>query len=280
MSKKVSCLYVVCVLPLLSIGAVGDPENARGMSKSEQELLGKYLLQRLLGKSVERNTDPLTRIAERADRVFDDLLSSASVVYPEYETDADSVDVDFQYSDTNEEVSELKQPSQTIATIVPAPSNLKTDHKYCTDCNTAGKPTKSKFSMPLTTLGVKKYYIGIFFKANWARSAQYCRYHGMHLASINTEEEQKKLEDHIQSLGFGHEHFWTSGTDQAEEGKFFWMATGKPLTYENWNIGEPNNYEYEGGEREHCLELWNRDGKGLKWNDTPCSFETFFICEV
>jgi len=81
-------------------------------------------------------------------------------------------------------------------------------------------------------------------------------------------------------IGFGHEHFWTSGTDQAEEGKFFWMATGKPLTYENWNIGEPNNYEYEGGEREHCLELWNRDGKGLKWNDTPCSFETFFICEV
>merc|ERR1719481_952159 len=81
-------------------------------------------------------------------------------------------------------------------------------------------PTKSRFSMPLTTLGVKKYYLGIFFKANWARAAQYCRYHGMHLASVNTEEEQRQLEEHIQSLGFGHEHFWTSGTDQAEEGKF------------------------------------------------------------
>ena len=33
------------------------------------------------------------------------------------------------------------------------------------------------------------------------------------------------------------------GSDQAEEGKFFWMSTGKPLTYENWNTGEPNNYE-------------------------------------
>ena len=39
------------------------------------------------------------------------------------------------------------------------------------------------------------------------------------------------------------------------------MSTGKPLGWENWNAGEPNNYEYEGGEREHCLELWNRDGK-------------------
>merc|ERR1712025_287677 len=72
----------------------------------------------------------------------------------------------------------------------------------------------------------------------------------------------------------------TSGIDQGEEGKFVWMSTGKPLGWENWNAGEPNNYEYEGGEREHCLELWNRDGKGLKWNDSPCSFETYFICEV
>ena len=43
----------------------------------------------------------------------------------------------------------------------------------------------------------------------------------------------------------GHEHFWTSGTDQAEEGKFFWMSTGKPVTYENWNAGEPNNFQYD-----------------------------------
>ena len=60
----------------------------------------------------------------------------------------------------------------------------------------------------------------------------------MHLASVNTEEEQNNIEEHIQSLGklgwnneksyllifisagFGHEHFWTSGTDQAEEGKY------------------------------------------------------------
>ena len=44
-------------------------------------------------------------------------------------------------------------------------------------------------------------------------------------------------------LGMGHEHFWTSGTDQGEEGKFFWMGTGKPVTYQNWNAGEPNNFQ-------------------------------------
>lgn len=158
------------------------------------------------------------------------------------------------------------------------------------------------------------------FQANWYRASQYCRYHGMHLASIASQEENDRLEKHIKDFGLGHEHFWTSGTDQAEEGTFFWMANGRPITFENWNVGEPNNfrwvhsrcsviyrktlffarnevfdrvwrkceariddafgYRYENGEEEHCLELWNRDGKGLKWNDSPCSFETFFVCEV
>ena len=25
--------------------------------------------------------------------------------------------------------------------------------------------------------------------------------------------------------------------------RFFWMSTGKPLTFENWNSGEPNNFQ-------------------------------------
>lgn len=82
------------------------------------------------------------------------------------------------------------------------------------------------------------------------------------------------------SAGLGHEHFWTSGTDLADEGSYFWMANGRPITFTNWNAGEPNNFRYENGEEENCMELWNRDGKGLKWNDSPCSFETYFVCEV
>ncbi|KAF0768650.1 mannose-binding protein C-like isoform X1 [Aphis craccivora] len=135
----------------------------------------------------------------------------------------------------------------------------------------------NKWSLPLLRSGDKKLYLGIFFKANWYKAAQYCRYHGMHLASISSQEENDKLEKYIKDNGLGHEHFWTSGTDQAEEGSFFWLANGRPIGFTNWNAGEPNNFKYENGEEEHCLELWNRDGKGLKWNDSPCSFETFFF---
>ncbi|XP_054288450.1 C-type lectin 37Db isoform X2 [Macrosteles quadrilineatus] len=157
--------------------------------------------------------------------------------------------------------------------------DIDNDSGECTNCVDDG-PALNRWTMPLLKLGEKRYYLGIFFKANWYRAAQYCRYHGMHLASINSQEENDKLEKHIRDFGLGHEHFWTSGTDQAEEGTFFWMSTGRPVTFTNWNTGEPNNFRYENGEEEHCLELWNRDGKGLKWNDSPCSFETFFVCEV
>ena len=96
--------------------------------------------------------------------------------------------------------------------------------------------------MPLARLGEKKYYIGMFFKvaannlifywtprygylltlslqANWFKAEQFCRYHNMHLASINSEEEQRMLEEHITGFGMGNEHFWSSGTDQGEEGR-------------------------------------------------------------
>merc|ERR1712227_925337 len=123
----------------------------------------------------------------------------------------------------------------------------------CVDCGDVHQTT-SRFSMPLTQLGNKKYYLGIFFKANWYKAEQYCRFHGMHLASINKEVEQKDLEEHIESFGMGHEHFWTSGTDQAEEGKFFWVSTGKPVTH---RTGMQENQIISSMRMENRNTVWN-----------------------
>merc|ERR1719189_3466395 len=65
-------------------------------------------------------------------------------------------------------------------------------NEKCVDCVGEGN-TQSRFSMPLAQLGEKKYYLGIFFKANWYKAVQYCRFPGMHLASINSAEEQDNL---------------------------------------------------------------------------------------
>ncbi|XP_046396795.1 C-type lectin 37Db isoform X2 [Ischnura elegans] len=177
-----------------------------------------------------------------------------------------------------------------VVLAVPGHQQQGRSHKRDADCancvddsgfgNSLGSNSLNRWTMPLLKLGEKRYYLGIFFKANWYKANRFCRFHGMQLASISSAEENQLLEDHVKAQGLGLEHFWTSGTDQGEEGTFFWLSNGRPVTYTNWNAGEPNNFRYENGEEEHCLELWNRDGKGLKWNDTPCSFETYFVCEV
>ncbi|XP_030570143.1 uncharacterized protein LOC115769469 isoform X1 [Drosophila novamexicana] len=189
----------------------------------------------------------------------------------------DEYDEDVQESLQSVESEQHDQYYGNIFHRDPSENEVDSD---CPNCVDESQYTPNKWTMPLLKLGEKRYYLGIFFKANWFKATQYCRYHGMHLASISSQEENDRLEKHIRDFGLGHEHFWISGTDLADEGNYFWMATGRPITFTNWNAGEPNNFRYENGEEENCLELWNRDGKGLKWNDSPCSFETYFVCEV
>merc|ERR1719356_571984 len=285
-------LCSVFVLLLSSVSPEPGPDPARdreSLSGVEQELVTRYLLSRLLD-------------SQQTDIDRSDQDSASSIVYPQVSQQRlsrplrklldqakDNIDViDFrtsrheeqqEFSSGQSERSVGVSPSESVPVFLPFPGTSDTNPQAQTSTGST-QERDGKFSMPLVTLDKKKYYIGLFFEANWYKAEQYCRFHGMHLASINSEEEQKNLEEHITSFGMGNEHFWSSGTDQAEEGKFFWMANGKPITYENWNTGEPNNFVYENNEAEHCLELWNRDGKGLRWNDTPCSFETFFVCEL
>lgn len=52
----------------------------------------------------------------------------------------------------------------------------------------------------------------VFTQANWFRAAQYCRFHGMHLASISSQEENDKLEKHIRDFGKLKSHTQISTT--------------------------------------------------------------------
>jgi len=121
----------------------------------------------------------------------------------------------------------------------------------CSNClEERGKSSfvsETRWNMPFIQLGYKRYYVGNFFKANWYKANQYCRFHGMHLASIESKEENSLLEKHIADIGLGAEHFWTSGNDLSEEGSFVWFGNGHPISFTNWNTGEPNNFRYEKG---------------------------------
>lgn len=54
----------------------------------------------------------------------------------------------------------------------------------------------------LNSIQFNVYFFLFFpFQANWFKATQYCRYHGMHLASISSQEENDRLEKHIRDFG-------------------------------------------------------------------------------
>ena len=63
-----------------------------------------------------------------------------------------------------------------------------------------------------------------------------------HLVTIGDANENQWLVD-----TFGTNYAWIGFTDEAEEGTWVWI-TGEPVTYTNWQSGEPNNNGWHGPE--------------------------------
>ncbi|XP_065170343.1 C-type lectin 37Da-like [Atheta coriaria] len=121
---------------------------------------------------------------------------------------------------------------------------------------------------------IKNYYIFKINKLNWHAAFQDCLTRNLQLATITCSEEQTAIDDVINKTGVTNEWLWTSGTDQGEEGNFFWMSTGKPITFSKWSHPQPDN----AGGRENCINLWNTDGV-FTWNDWGCDNKLYYICE-
>lgn len=66
--------------------------------------------------------------------------------------------------------------------------------------------------------------------------------------------------------------FWTSGTRMLDGKTWVWMSTAKPVEYQNWAPGQPNN------KNDQCI-LTMKTYKDFGWNDRNCNCRFFFICE-
>ncbi|XP_053377463.1 MAM and LDL-receptor class A domain-containing protein 2-like [Mercenaria mercenaria] len=117
----------------------------------------------------------------------------------------------------------------------------------------------------------------------WSEAVKICKAEApnAHLVSVNSQKEQNFLLDTIQSdsvyTSMGTSGWYTSGTDERDEGKFVWTDTGYPypVNYTNWHIGQPNNV----GNVQNCLLLQYSDVK-YEWGDVNCQDKHPFICEM
>ena len=91
----------------------------------------------------------------------------------------------------------------------------------------------------------------------WEEANAFCKKHLGYLLAINTEEEQKIMEEFIAD---GKRYSYHIGINDTEkEGSFVW-SSGEKVTYTNWEPNEPNDY----GDGEDYGQIRRKSGQ---WND-------------
>jgi hypothetical protein len=104
----------------------------------------------------------------------------------------------------------------------------------------------------------------------WDVAEPLCAAFGYEMVSISDADENSFVLDAIASYDPSTD-WWIGFTDDAVEGLFRW-SDGTPVTYENWEPGQPNDFFGQ-----DCAEIDAGDGL---WNDESCLF-TFqpYVCE-
>ncbi|XP_033756328.1 perlucin-like [Pecten maximus] len=121
-------------------------------------------------------------------------------------------------------------------------------------------------------------YTILHAKVDWSQATVVCKEINSHLLEIDDAAEESYIHGFL-SLhwrAYDPADFWVGGNDILEEGSWEW-ASGKAMTYTNWDDGQPDN----GGDNdynEHCMEISH--GDAWKWNDQECDEERNVICEI
>ncbi|MDP3997793.1 MAG: lectin-like protein [Candidatus Andersenbacteria bacterium] len=93
---------------------------------------------------------------------------------------------------------------------------------------------------------------------SWYKAEMAAKQLGGHLVTINNQKEN----DWVVSKFGSHSNLWIGLSDPDHDGQFTW-SSGAPVTYTNWEPGEPNNYF----DNEGFAHVDARVTGGV-WNDT------------
>ena len=69
-----------------------------------------------------------------------------------------------------------------------------------------------------------------------------------------------------------YNYWWTSGSDEKQEGRWTWTATGEDFTFSNWAEGQPN-----GGPEQNYMQLIPFHEN--KWWDLEMTDLAYSVCE-
>ena len=101
---------------------------------------------------------------------------------------------------------------------------------------------------------------------SWGDANAACLAAGLQLATVQSAAQNAAL-----ITAAAGNRVWIGGTDAASEGAWVWSASNTPLSYINWDAGEPNNY----GRGEDCMQVIENG----KWNDRKCGNSLKYVCQ-
>ena len=136
-------------------------------------------------------------------------------------------------------------------------------HSCCSNCSASGGAIPGFIYMG--SFNGSHYYCSLA-GLDWASAQAVCQSNGGNLAVINSEAENSFLTNVIPLSSA-----WIGLNDIQSEGNFSWI-TGEPVTYTNWYVGQPNNYNGN----QDAVELLE-DGT---WNDNYASLGLEYIMEI
>ncbi|XP_074816040.1 mannose-binding protein-like [Natator depressus] len=112
----------------------------------------------------------------------------------------------------------------------------------------------------------KKRFMSTGRKDSFENGKSLCAKAGGALACPRNQAENTALQEIVKAS----EQTYLGISDVQTEGKFVYL-NGEPVTYTNWNTGEPNN-----NGNEDCVVMYDNG----KWNDLDCSnSKVSIICE-
>ncbi|XP_044135029.1 perlucin-like protein [Bufo gargarizans] len=154
------------------------------------------------------------------------------------------------------DVSELwKSVSNIMGDLSKIKDRVDITEGTCTTCPAGWKLIKSNC-----------YYFSTKSET-WERSKDMCAERNGILLVIKNSFEMSSLLPFIKQG-----RYWLGLKRNPDDLDMWEWTDGSPLTYSNWNEGEPNNDR----NNEHCAEIM---GGVQSWNDLPCSNTATYICK-
>merc|ERR1712227_275795 len=100
------------------------------------------------------------------------------------------------------------------------------------------------------------------YPMTWFQAEQFCHSKGGYLAEIQSAEETNL----VGSVLNQESDYWMGLNDLASPGHWSWQHSFQPMTWSNWENGQPDNAD--GSER--CVEIVGM-GHGWRWYDADCN---------